>query len=220
MDNPIKILLADDHKIFREGFKLMFSRNEKIKLADVASDGKKIIEMTGLLSPDVILMDIEMPVMNGIEATRTLSKSHPQIGIIALSSFDEEIKIKAMLDAGAKGYLLKDADEQEVQLAIEEVYHGRSYYSKSISERLNMPDFIDSESINCAGIRFTKKEIQVMQLMCDEYSTKQIAAEMKLKPRTIDWYRDGLIPKTGSKTSAGIICFALRNKIDQFLINS
>lgn len=220
MTTPIKILLAEDHKIFREGFRLTFARSEKIKLTGVAKDGQEIIEMAEQLNPDVILMDIEMPVMNGIEAARRLSKSHPHIGILALSTYDENIRIKAMMESGAKGYLLKDADDHELEQAIEEVHKGGNYYSQSITERFNnMAAFIASDTIICEGISFSKKEIRIMQLICAEYSTKQIASEVKLKPRTIDWYRDGLLPKTGSKTVAGIIRFAMRNKIDEFLLN-
>ena len=221
MNVPVKILIADDHKIFREGIKLAFKRSAKIKLAGEAEDGRQVIEMAEQINTDVILMDIEMPVMNGIDATRRLSKSHPRIGIIALSTYDENIRIKAMMEAGAKGYLLKDADEHELQEAIGEVHNGGNYYSQSITERFNnMAAFIASDTIVCEGISFRKKEIHIMQLICAKYSTKQIAAELRLKPRTIDWYRDGLMLKTGSKTVAGIIGFAMRNKIDEFLLNS
>lgn len=217
---PIKILVADDHKIFREGLKLMFRKSQKIRLVGEAADGKEAIDIAEQLNPDVILMDIEMPVMNGVEATRELNKNHPGIGIIALSSYNEPIRIKTMLESGARGYLLKDADEREVQSAVEEIHNGGSYYSAGINERLDDMAASDaSDAITFGGIRFRTKEVQIMQLICEEYSSKQIGAEMKLKPRTIEWYRDGLITKTGSKTIAGVICFALRHKIDEFRLN-
>jgi DNA-binding NarL/FixJ family response regulator len=219
MDEPIKILLADDHKIFREGFKLTFRKSGKINLVGVAADGKEVIEIASKIKLDVILMDIQMPIMDGIEATRVLKKNYPHIGIIALSSFDENLKIRAMIDAGARGYLLKNALPSEVRFAIEEVYHGGNYFSESITEKLaSMVAILNSYNIIIDGIEFSKKDICIMQLLCAEYSTKQIAAEMKIKPRTIEWYREGLIQKTKSKTVAGVISFAIKHQIDEFPI--
>lgn len=217
MDESIKILLADDHKIFREGFKLIFRKSGKINLMGVASDGKEIIEIAREMKPDVILMDIQMPEMDGIEATRVLNKRYPEIGIIALSSFDENVKIRAMIDAGTRGYLLKNAFPSEVRFAIEKVYHGGNYFSEHITEKLaSMVAIVNSYNILIDGIEFTKKDICIMQLLCAEYSSKQIAAEMKIKPRTIEWYREGLIQKTNSKTVAGVISFAIKHKIDEY----
>jgi DNA-binding NarL/FixJ family response regulator len=214
MYKPINVLIADDHKIFRNGFKLMFSRSEKIKVIGEAANGQEAIKVAKEMKPDVILMDIEMKGMNGIDATIALQKSHPKIPVIALSTFDENIRIKSMIQAGAKGYLLKDANETEVQHAIEEVLKGYNYYSDSITKRIaDMTYFIDSNSVTFGGIKFKENEIKVMRLMCEEYSSKQIAAELNLMPKTIEWYRDILKKKTGSKTMAGIIVFATKNEI-------
>ena len=216
MGEPIKILLADDHKIFREGFKLIFRKSGKINLMGVAADGKEVIEIAGKMKPDVVLMDIQMPVMDGIEATRALTKSYSHIGIIALSTFNDNIKIRSMIDAGARGYLLKNALAPEVRFAIEEVYNGGTYFSESITEKLaDMNAFINSDIIIVDGIEFSKKEIHIMQLICAEYSSKQIAAELNLKPRTIEWYRDGILEKTGSKTVAGIVSFTIKHNIPE-----
>ncbi|MGN6196175.1 MAG: response regulator [Ginsengibacter sp.] len=136
MYEPINVLIADDHKIFRNGFKLMFSRSEKIKVIGEAANGQEAIKVAKEMKPDVIMMDIEMKGMNGIDATIALQKSHPKIPVIALSTFDENIRIKSMIQAGAKGYLLKDANETEVQHAIEEVLKGYNYYSDSITKRI------------------------------------------------------------------------------------
>jgi DNA-binding NarL/FixJ family response regulator len=214
MYGPINILIADDHQIFRNGFKLMFSRSAKIKVIGEAANGKEAFEVAERIKPDVILMDIQMPVMDGIEATKALKKSRPKLPIIALSTFDENIRIKSMIQAGARGYLLKDANEAEVQHAIEEVLNGYCYFSHAITKRIaDITSFIDSNSVTFGGIQFKENEIKVMKLMCEEYSSKQIAAEMDLMPKTIEWYRDILKKKIGSKTMAGIIVFATKNEI-------
>lgn len=214
MNQPIKIMIVDDHKIFRNGFKVMFSRNERINVIGEAEDGKEAIEVAEEIKPDAILMDIQMPVMDGIEATKALQKNNSNIAVIALSTFDENIQIKTMIQAGAKGYLLKHADEAEVQYAVEQALKGCSYYSESITKRIaDITSFISSDTITIGGIKFKENEITVMRLMCEEYSSKQIAAEMKLMPKTIEWYREVIKQKIGSKTTAGVIVFATRNNI-------
>src|SRR6185312_9565215 len=107
MKEQIKVLIADDHKIFRNGFKLIFSRNERIRVIGEAANGIEVVQLAAKIKPDVILMDIQMPIMDGIEATKALKKSKSKIPVIALSTYDENIQIKTMIKAGAKGYLLK-----------------------------------------------------------------------------------------------------------------
>ncbi|HXS55659.1 MAG TPA: response regulator transcription factor [Hanamia sp.] len=214
MKEQINVLIADDHKIFRNGFKLIFSRNERIRVIGEAANGIEVVQLAAKIKPDVILMDIQMPIMDGIEATKALKKSKSKIPVIALSTYDENIQIKTMIKAGAKGYLLKHADDAEVEYAIEEVLKGYHYYSDSIAERIGyITSFISPDPITLGGIKFKENEIKVMRLMCEEYSSKQIAAEMKLMPKTIDWYREVIKKKIGSRTTAGVIVFATKNKI-------
>ncbi|HJY23194.1 MAG TPA: response regulator transcription factor, partial [Hanamia sp.] len=114
MYHSIKLLLADDHELFRDGFSLMFKKNKKIELVGQAGDGKELVEMAHALQPDVIVTDMQMPVMGGIEATKLLMAQLPAIGIIALAMFNEEDQLMEMLEAGARGYLIKNADKKEI----------------------------------------------------------------------------------------------------------
>src|ERR1700712_1204749 len=136
MYRPIEILLADDHEIFRDGFGLMFKKNPDIKLIGEAADGKELVKMAHQLKPDVIVTDIQMPVLDGVIATKQLTQELPHIGIIALSMFNEETPIVEMLEAGARGYLLKNAHKSEIIAAIKAVYKEQNYYCRHTTQKL------------------------------------------------------------------------------------
>ena len=215
MYHSIKLLLADDHELFRDGFSLMFKKNKKIKLVGQARDGKELVEMAHALQPDVIVTDMQMPVMGGIEATKLLMAQLPAIGIIALAMFNEEDQLIEMREAGAKGYLIKNADKREIIAAIEAVYEGKEYYCGDTSKKLaKMIAENDSKRVkNDPMSLFSDKERSIMKLICKEQSTKQIALELGLGQRTVEWYRDGILHKIGAKNVAGIVVYAIRHKL-------
>src|SRR5438105_3807750 len=132
----IRIVLADDYFVFREGFKALIKKEKHIKLVGEASNGKELIEVVSKQLPDVVFTDIQMPVMNGLEATRILSEKHPHVGVIALSMFNDDDLLVGMLEAGAKGYLLKDIERDELIQAIYKVYQKEFYYCTSCSNKL------------------------------------------------------------------------------------
>ncbi|HUR11063.1 MAG TPA: response regulator transcription factor [Flavitalea sp.] len=212
---PIQILLADDHEIFRDGFKVMIKKQPQIRLVGEAGDGKQLIELTHRLKPDVIVTDIKMPGMDGLEATRYLTKLFPNIGIIALSMYDEETQIIDMLEAGAKGYLLKNAHKDEILEAIQTVHKQETYYCNETSTKLAM--MIAKSRFSTASkykkLDFSEKEYAVIRYICQEMSNKEIAQQMNLSTRTIEGYRDKIQEKIGAKNSAGIVVYAIRNHI-------
>ncbi|RYF99380.1 MAG: response regulator transcription factor, partial [Chitinophagaceae bacterium] len=136
MKYNIRLLIADDHEIFRDGLALMLARQKEISLLGQAGNGKELVELSAAENPDVIITDIKMPMMDGIQATREILKNQPGVKIIALSMFDEEMLIVDMLEAGAKGYLLKNADKTEILEAIETVFEDKTYYCHHTSARL------------------------------------------------------------------------------------
>ena len=213
---PIKIVLADDHEIFRDGFKAMLKKQPLVELIGEASDGKELLEITRRLRPDVIVTDIKMPEMDGLEATRILVKEFPSIGIIALSMIDEESLIIDMMEAGAKGYLIKNAHKNEIMEAIKTVHRKQIYYCSEASSKLTrllaknekIP-FIKKEIIPA----FSSKEIEVIKCVCQEMSNKEIAEKLNLSTRTIEGYRERIQNKAGVKNSAGLVIFAIRNNI-------
>lgn len=216
-NNPIRILLADDHEIFRDGFRAMIRKQPDVVIAGEAGDGEELVRIATELDPDVVVTDIKMPRMDGIAATRQLLSVRPGLGIIALSMFDEEQQIVEMLEAGAKGYLLKNAHKKEIVAAIKSVYGNIPYYCEETSARL--ATMIGKSQHRGAAAHptaeFSEKEIEVMQCICKEMMNKEIAAALHLSVRTIEGYRERIQEKTGARNAAGIVIYAIRHGIYQ-----
>jgi two-component system, NarL family, response regulator NreC len=213
--NTIRVVLADDHEIFRDGFNVMLKKQKEIELAGEAENGLELIELTSQVQPDVILTDIKMPRMDGIEATRILSEKFPQINIIALSMFDDEHLIIDMLEAGAKGYLLKNAHKYEILEAVKAVYHHETYYCNHTTHKL--AEMIAKSRFNPykqkTKTEFTDKEKEVIQLICRQFSNKEMATELKLSIRTIEGYREKIMEKMIARNTAGIVVYAIKHGI-------
>jgi DNA-binding NarL/FixJ family response regulator len=214
---PIKIVLADDHEIFRDGFKVMIRKQPSVQLLGEASNGAELLELSRQLRPDVVVTDIKMPGIDGIAATKKLVEEFPSIGIIALSMFDEEQLIVEMLEAGAKGYLLKNAHKDEIIEAIKTVYNDQTYYCDSTSAKLAQMIARSRfrEQHRTKKLDFSEKEFAVIRYICQEMSNKQIAGELNLSIRTIEGYRDRIQEKIGAKNAAGIVVYAIKNNIYQ-----
>ena len=214
---PIRIVLADDHEIFRDGFKVMIKKQPSVQLVGEAANGEELIRQTRELQPDVVITDIKMPVMDGVEATKQLTSEFPEIGIIALSMFDEENLIVEMLEAGAKGYLLKNAHKDEIMEAIKTVDRNHTYYCNGTSARLaNMiAKSTFRPSTRVVKPEFSEKEVAVIRYICQEMSNKEIASNLNLSIRTIEGYRDRILEKIGARNAAGIVVYAIKNNIYQ-----
>lgn len=215
---PIKIILADDHEIFRDGFRMMVRKQPSVQLIAEAADGEELVELTRQLNPDVVITDIKMPKMDGLEATRKLTAELPHIGIIALSMFDEENLVVEMLEAGAKGYLLKNAHKNEIIEAIKTVDRNLPYYCNDTSARL--ANLIGRSRFNPAPAapkpQFSDREYAVIRFICKEMSNKEMASELNLSIRTVEGYRDRILEKIGAKNAAGIVVYAIKNGIYTF----
>ncbi len=213
--NDIRVVMADDHEIFRDGFRLTLSRTENIKLVAAASDGRELIDLVKLHQPDVVITDIKMPRMDGIEAARKIAATWPNIGIIGLSMFDEEDLIIEMLEAGAKGYLIKNADKSEVIEAIEAVYRDEPFYCKQTSNKL--AHMIAKSKHNPYArkkmVEFTGKELEIIQLVCQEFTTKEISEKLFVSTRTVDGYRIKILEKMNVKNSVGIVVYAIQHQL-------
>lgn len=216
ISNPIRIILADDHEIFRDGFKAMLKKQPSVELIGEASDGEELVERCRQLQPDVVVTDIKMPKKDGLEATKILSAEFPDMGIIALSMIDEESLIIDMMEAGAKGYLLKNAHKNEIIEAIKAVSEGHIYYCDGASTKLSRM-IAESDKIpfgkKIPRPEFSQKEIDVILLICQELTNKEIADRLNLSIRTIEGYRERIQSKIGARNSAGIVIYAIRHKI-------
>jgi len=215
MRNTISLVIADDHEIFRDGLALMLSKQSGLSLIGQAGDGQSLIALTGSLHPDVVITDIKMPRMDGIEATRLLLQKKPDLKIIALSMFDEDNLIVEMLEAGARGYLLKNADKKEILQAIDSVYEDQAYYCRHTSARLASmiaKSRFDLRKKN-PDMVFSDKEKEIIQMICKQFTAQQIGEHLFLSKRTVEGYKTRILEKMNARNSAGLVIFALRNNL-------
>jgi len=213
----INLVLVDDHILFRDGLKYVIEQNDQFKIVAEASNGKEFLQIIKDKKPDIVLMDIAMPVMNGIEATMKAVNMYPDIKIIALTMFDDEKYYYDILNAGAKGFLLKDSDSEDLLKAIESINNGESYFSNEVLVKV-----IRSYSTFSANNQMSKpeqninlsfREQQVLNLICRGLTNKEIANELSLNQRTVEGIRYNLLSKTNSNNSLNLVLFAIENKL-------
>jgi DNA-binding NarL/FixJ family response regulator len=211
----IKVAIADDHEIFRDGLRVMLQKQPDILLVAEAANGKELIEQVQAQSPDIVISDVKMPVMDGAAATRHLTENYPQVGIIALTMFDEEDLIIDMLEAGAKGYLLKNADKNEIVEAIKSVYQQQPYYCRHTSNKL--AQMVAKSKFNPYKHKqkpeFNEREIDIIGDICNGLTSKQIAEKIFLSVRTVEGLRLKIMEKMEVKNTAGIIIYAIKNNL-------
>lgn len=209
--NAIRIALVDDHALFRNGLKLLLS--DRFSVVMEAQNGKEFIDnLTPDNAPDVVLMDISMPVMNGIDAARAAITKVPELKIIALSMFGEEDYYYEMINAGAKGFLLKNSDIKDVIAAIEQVAAGNSYFSQDVLYNV-IRNFNPRKESDSDDITLSKRELQVLQGICKGLSNQEIADTLFISKRTVDKHRSNLLSKTNSKNTANLVMYALKHKL-------
>lgn len=211
----IKVAIADDHEIFRDGLRAMLQKQQDILLVAEAANGKELIEQVKAHEPDIVISDVKMPLMDGAAATRHLSENYPHIGIIALTMFDEEDLIIDMLEAGARGYLLKNADKHEIVEAIKSVYQQQPYYCRHTSNRL--AQMVAKSKFNPYKQKqkpdFNEREIDIIGDICNGFTSKQIAEKIFLSVRTVEGLRLKIMEKMEVKNTAGIIIYAIKNNL-------
>lgn len=208
----MKISIIDDHKIFRDGLKLLLEDIKNIELTGDYPNGKVFIEDLLINKPEIAFMDISMPEMNGIETTKKAIKLHPSLKIIALTSFGDESYFHKMNEAGAIGFMLKTAERYEFEKAIEMVSKGENYFSHEVLLNLTKSN-INSEMKKNKKIfeSLTKKEKEVLELTCKGLPNEEIAEHLNISKRTIEGYRSKILNKTGCKNSVQLVLFALKN---------
>ena len=215
MNYTIRLVIADDHEIFRDGMALMLSRHQDVVLVGEAENGKELLKLVDEVQPDVVMTDIKMPLMDGIEATKILLQKNPDLKIIALSMFDEENLIVDMLEAGAKGYLLKNADKQEILDAISNVYEDKTYYCRHTSAKL--ASLIVKSKFNphkkSEPVSFNEREKEIVKMICQQCTTQEIGQKLFLSKRTVEGYRTKILEKMNVKNTAGVVIFALRHHL-------
>ncbi len=209
------IFLVDDHKIFRDGFKLLLKSINDIGTIDEAANGQEFLEKIENKKPDVVFMDVVMPVMDGAEATKKALKKYPGLKIIALSGYDNDDIMNKMIYAGVEGYITKDTDASEIQEAIKQVMDGNNYFSNHILIKLTkntMKKKTEEKRLKNLP-RLTRRELEILGLLCKGLTKWDIASQLDISERTVEKHKENLMTKTETKSTVNLILFALKNKI-------
>lgn len=207
-----KIIIVDDHTLFRNGLKILLNNLKDYRVVAEASNGKEFLELLETIHPDLVLLDIEMPIMDGIEAAGIALQKHPGLKIITLSMYGEEDYYYQMVNAGVKGFVLKNSDIKEVKTALETVYEGGSYFSSELLENLvnNLKTIKkDKES----HTELSERELEILVLICQGYSNQEIADQLFISKRTVDKHRANILEKSESKNTAQLVVYAIKNRL-------
>ena len=213
----IKVAIADDHKIFRDGIKMALSSKENLKMIWEAEDGKDLMHKIEIKKPDVLLMDIRMPEIDGINAIAMLRKEHEDVKIIVLTMYDDQQMISKMMEMGANAYLTKTTDPDEIYEAILTCMNDEFYFNQLVNNAV-MGKLMQKKNVRhhygtSAPITFSEKELKILQLLAEDKTTEEISKIIFLSPRTIETIRQNMKNKVGAKTIGGLITYGMRNKI-------
>jgi DNA-binding NarL/FixJ family response regulator len=207
----LKIVLADDHKIIREGLRTLLERHEDFQIIAEAGDGRSAVRIVGEQKPDLIVMDTIMPDLNGIEATRQIKAGYPEIKVIALSMYSDKQFVMQMLQAGASGYILKDCAFKELVYAIQSVADGYIYLSPKINTILLKEKVFAPREVNSSVFTLLSgREREVLQLIAEGKSTKEIAEALFVSVKTIETHRQQIMSKLNLHSIAGLTKYAIR----------
>jgi DNA-binding NarL/FixJ family response regulator len=204
-----KLILVDDHKIFRESLKKLLVSE---KIADVIADvgnGKELLEVLENQKPDIILMDISMPEMDGIETSKIVMEKYPELKILTLSSFGDEKYYYKMVESGVKGFVIKNSGIAELEHAISEISSGGNWFSNELLQKVIKS--ITKNNIN--KVEISDREIEILKLICEGLTNEQIASKIHLSSDTVKWHRNNLLSKTGCNNTAALIIYAIKKKI-------
>lgn len=213
--STIRLAIADDHLLFREGIKLIFDAQQDIDLVVNAGNGKELVEAMAQQTVDVVLLDLEMPVVNGAEALNMIKEQFPETKVLLLTMHNNHKYIISFLQQGANGYLLKDATPDELVFAVKKVHETGKYLSDHVSEvLLNRLSSMKSDAVELGvGHNLNEREVEVLRYICQEFTTAEIADKMFLSNRTIESYRKRLLEKTDARNTAGLVRFAIENNL-------
>lgn len=211
----IKIAIADDYKIFRDGLKVGLSADENLEIILEADNGEDLLQGLEENKPDVILMDLKMPIMDGMEATKEIKKKNIQVKVLIVTMYDDEKFIIHLMENGANGYLLKNAEPEEIRKAIYAV-HENGYYFNDLVNKALLKKLVIKQNLKPSfnqDVEFTERELEVLKLICEEKTAAEIAKDIFLSPRSVEGIRQRLIEKVGVRNTAGLVMFAVKNNI-------
>ncbi|MEA5138472.1 response regulator transcription factor [Arcicella rigui] len=218
LTKKIRVAVTDDHALFRRGIVSILQQNDDFEVVLEASNGQELIDNIPNTLPNIVLMDLHMPVLDGIRATEQVKKDFPNVKIIVISMHDEDKFVTHLMSLGANGYLLKDAHPDEVENAIYTVFNEDYYYGPFLikvmhSRMLNKPEKKAQKSPLSIQVGISEREAEVLELICDGITTQQIAEQLCLSARTVEGHRNRIMEKTGTKNVAGLVAWAVRNGV-------
>lgn len=207
----IKILIADDHQMFIDGIKSLLSSSQQIKVVGEARNGQEVLDFVGKNKVDVVLLDMNMPLMDGMQALKYIKEKFASVKVIMLTMFDTREYIEKLLKAGADGYILKNTGKEELTLGIETVMKGQSYFSKEVTERIM--EGLQGKKRNTTNmlIELTDREKEVLKLIVKEHTTQEIGEKLFISPNTVETHRKNLISKLNVRNLAGLVKYAIQN---------
>jgi DNA-binding NarL/FixJ family response regulator len=208
MQQKIRILVADDHAVVRQGLGRILAAEPDMEIVAEAGNGREVLERAQEMKADIVIMDVAMPELNGIEATRALLVASPHIRVLAVSMHKEAVYVREMLRAGARGYLIKDAQETDLVEAVRAVWQGQGYISPAIAESV-LVDY--RKHVDAPVERLTVREREVLRLIAEGKTNKEIAAMLTLSVYTVDAHRGNIMEKLNLRSAAEIVRFAMRN---------
>jgi len=211
----IRVLVADDHAIIREGLRIMLGNQPDMKVVGVATNGREAIQLVDKHEPDIAVIDISMPELNGVEAIQQMMPRHPHLQVVVLSIHETKPYVYRALKAGARGYLVKETAGLEVVDAVRAVYGGERYLSQSISDLLTTESFQKLESlIDVSPLEvLSPREREILQLVAEGKTSQEIAERLSISPKTVDTYRSRLMHKIGLDDMAGVVKFAIQHGV-------
>ena len=216
-NEPIRVIIADDHVLYRAGVKTELSAKKDVKVVAEADNGMHLLNMIKNVPADVILLDIQMPIMDGITALPEIKKICPDVKVIMLTMMDDHSMITKLMELGANSYLTKTSDSEIIYEAIKTCYEQEYYFNsltnKALLSNLKQRNAVPPHKLVPQEAQLNDKETMILKLMCEEKSTKEIADLVDLSPRTVEAIRDKLKVKTGAKSTAGLIMYAVKHKI-------
>lgn len=215
MSQKIGILIADDHTLLRNGIRALLEDEQDMVIVGEANDGREAVKLAGQLKPNIILMDIAMPLLNGLEATRQIKREHPEINVLVLTMYDHEEYFRQMLEVGASGYIVKKAAANELVAAIRAVHNGEAVLSPAIT-RLLLEDYLNRESFvkeKDDPNALSSREQEVLQLIAEGKTSREIAEILNLSVKTVQSHRTNLMQKLGLHDRGDLIKYAIQKKI-------
>jgi DNA-binding NarL/FixJ family response regulator len=212
---PIKVAIADDHKIFRDGIRMALSGKEFLKIIWEAEDGKDLMHKIKIKMPNVLLMDIRMPEMDGINAISLLRKEYEDVKIIVLTMYDDQEMISRMMEMGANAYLTKTTDPEEIYNAILTCMNDDFYFNDLVNKAVLMKLQLkkNAKQYYPNPVKFNEKELRILRLLAEDKTTEEISKEVYLSPRTIETIRQNMKTKAGVKTIGGLVMYGMKNRL-------